>query len=131
MARRTHRPAYEYRLIVTPHYDQVRQRAVTRVVLETALRFASFAYEISVEERREGSLFRYRVLGLKAPGVALPASGSARYQRDYDGLEGTVTFAVVGLDGRERRCSVAVGPEGVRQVAAPTGTGLALVTATP
>lgn len=127
MARRPQRPAYEYRLTVAPHYDEVRQRTVTRVVLETALSFASFSYEISVDERREGSSFRYRVLGLNAPGVGLPGSGRARFQRDYEGLAGTCTFAVVGLDGEERRCAVAIDQAGVREVSAPTGRGLALV----
>ncbi len=128
MARRPPRPASEYRLIVTPHYDEVRQRTVTRVRLETAQAFASFAYEISVDERREGTSFRYRVLGLNAPGVGLAGAGSARYQRDYEELNGTYTFAVIGLDGMEHRCAVAIDEKGVRQVSLPTGTGLALVT---
>jgi hypothetical protein len=129
MARRPQRQAYEYRLIVAPYDDVVRQRTVTRVTLETAQSFASFAYDISVEESREGTSFRYRVLGLLAPGVGLPGSGSARFQRDYEGLSGVYTFAVVGLDGKERRCSVAIDAAGVRQMSAPT-EGLALSTVT-
>jgi hypothetical protein len=128
MARRPQRPAFEYRLIVTPHYDDVRQRTVTRVILETSQRFASFRYEISVDEHRDGDAFRYRILGLNAPGMGFPSAGSARFLRDYEGLEGTFTFAVVGLDGKEHRCAVAIDAHGVRQVSAPTGTGLALVT---
>lgn len=128
MAHRPRRPPFEYRLTITPHYDKVRQRPVTRVALETAQMFASFAYEISVEETREGTSFRYRILGLNAPGIALPSPGPARYQRDYEGLEGTYTFSVVGLDGVERRCTVAIDSRSVRQVSGPTGTGLALAT---
>jgi hypothetical protein len=128
MARRPPQPESQFRLSITPHYDPVRQRSVTRVVLETAQRFASFAYEISVEERREDASFVYRVLGLNAPGVGLPGGGTARFLRDYEGLEGTYSFAVVGLDGVERRCSVAIDAHGVRRVSGPTGTGLSLVT---
>jgi hypothetical protein len=128
MARRPARPASEYRLIVTPHYDAIRQRTVTRVRLETTQTFASFAYEISVDEHREGTLFRYRILGLNAPGVGLPHAGSAHFQRDYEGLNGTYTFSVIGLDRAEHRCTVAIDALGVREVAAPTGTGLTLIT---
>jgi len=128
MARRPPRPASEFRLTIAPHYDALRQRTLTRVILETAQTFANFAYEISVEERREGTSFRYRVLGLNAPGVGLPKSGSARFQRDYEGLDGTYAFAVTGLDGEEHRCTVAIGADGVRQLTGPTGTGLILVT---
>jgi hypothetical protein len=128
MARRPQRPAFEYRLIVTPHYDDVRQRTVTRVILETAQKFASFTYEISVDEHREGNAFSYRVLGLNAPGTGFPGAGSARFLHDYEGLEGTFTFTVVGLDRKEHRCALAIDAHGVRQVSAPTGTGLALFT---
>jgi hypothetical protein len=128
MARRPARPASEYRLIVTPHYDAIRQRTVTRVRLETTQTFASFAYEISVDEHREGASFRYRILGLNAPGVGLPHTGSAHFQRDYEGLSGTYTFSVIGLDRAEHRCTVAINALGVREVAAPTGTGLTLIT---
>jgi hypothetical protein len=128
MARRPARPASEYRLIVTPHYDEIRQRTVTRVRLETSQNFASFAYEISVDEQREGTSFRYRILGLNAPGVGLPHTGSAHFQRDYEGLDGTYTFSVIGLDRAEHRCTVAVDARGVREVAAPTGTALTLIT---
>jgi hypothetical protein len=128
MARRPARPASEYRLIVTPHYDEIRQRTVTRVRLETAQTFASFAYEISVDEQREGTSFRYRILGLNAPGVGLPHTGSAHFQRDYEGLNGTYTFSVIGLDRAEHRCTVAIDAHGVQEVVAPTGTALTLIT---
>jgi len=130
MARRPARPASEYRLIVAPHYDEVRQRTVTRVRLETTQTFASFAYEMSVDEHREGTSFRYRVLGLNAPGVGLPHTGRAHFQRDYEGLDGTYTLTVVGLDRTEHRCTVAIDARGVRQIAAPAGTGLTLITDT-
>lgn len=128
MARRPARPASEYRLIVTPQYDAIRQRTVTRVRLETTQTFASFAYEISVDEHREGTSFRYRILGLNAPGVGLPHTGSAHFQRDYEGLNGTYTFSVIGLDRAEHRCTVAIDALGVREVAAPAGRGLTLIT---
>jgi hypothetical protein len=128
MARRPPRQAPDFRLTISPHYDAIRQRTVTRVLLETAQTFASFPYEISVDERREGTSFGYRVLGLNAPGVGLPGTGSARFQRDYEGLEGTYSFAVVGLDGQERRCTVAIDAGGVRKLSGPTGKGLTLVT---
>jgi hypothetical protein len=128
MPRRPPRPASEFRLTIAPHYDQVRQRTVTRVVLETAQTFASFAYDIAVDESRSGNAFRYRVLGLKAPSVGLPGSGTARFQRDYEGMEGTFSFTVVGLNGEERVCTVAVDAAGVRRITGPAGSGLSLVT---
>ena len=130
MASRHPRHAPEFRLTVVPHFDTVRHRTVTRVVLETTQTFASFTYGISVEELREGSSITYRVLGLKAPGLALPSSGTARFQKDYEGLTGEHTFTVVGLDGAERRCTVAIDADGVREVSAPTRRGLILITGT-
>jgi hypothetical protein len=128
MARRSPRPPSEFRLTIAPHYDPVRQRTVTRVVLETAQTFASFAYEISVNELRDGNSIRYHVLGLNAPAVGIAGSGKARYLRDYEGMKGTFSFAVVGLDGLERACTVEIDAAGVHVLSGPRGAGLTLDT---
>ncbi len=92
-------PEFEYRLILGTHVDELRQIPMTRVIIETTKLFASFRYELSVEERIVGKEFHYAILGLKAPRLDLPTSGTGQFIRDYQQLKGKHTFVVTHLDG--------------------------------
>ena len=128
MARRATPRALDFRLLVTPHVHETRQVPTTLVVLETSQPFASFTYELSVEEHREKGILRYRVLGLKAPQMSLPRPGPARFVREYEDLRGTVTFHVEGLDGEIMSCTVALARGRAHVIAPPKSRRLTVIT---
>lgn len=101
MAKPQPKPEFEYRLILAHHFSEQRQANTILVTLETTKRFASFRYELSVEERLLEKEIRYTILGLKAPQLDLPASGTATFVREYDHLKGKHNITVQGLDGTE------------------------------
>ena len=76
------------------------------MTIETTKLFASFRYELSVREEIHGKQLRFTILGLKAPQLSLPASGSAQFVREYDELKGKQDFVVMNLDGAVNEFSV-------------------------
>jgi hypothetical protein len=109
----------EYRLLIAPHLAERTQQYVTRVILETTKAFASFRYELSVEEQIEEDSLRFTIVGFKAPGLSLPAAGPARFQKTYENLKGTFTLTVEGIDGRSNSFTVNIAPKKVELVKAP------------
>lgn len=91
----------EYRLIITSHYNERKQVPTTLVTIETTKAFASFRYELSVKETVKGKRLHYKILGLKAPQLDLPSSGSAQFVREYEAFKGTYDIVVESLDGTE------------------------------
>lgn len=88
----------EYRLSVGPTVDERTGAAKTLFVLETVRQFSAFRYEISVRDEVADREVRFAILGLKTPGLSLPASGPAEFRRAY-ALEGEYAVSVRGLDG--------------------------------
>jgi hypothetical protein len=117
----------EYRLLVTSRFHEREQRHKTRVLLETTKAFASFQYELSVQATREDRTLRYRILGLSAPSLSLPASGPARFEREYDDLQGTFDVVIEGLDGSANTFTFDVAPGAVRIVHQPKEAFVELV----
>ncbi len=128
MAKHTRVRQTDYRLLMTPHINDRTYRQTTLVVLETAQSFASFRYELSVEETLEGKALTYRILGLRAPSLTLPAAGHAGFTREYENLKGTYTVSVIGLDGTPAQCSVKIAPGKVEIVKPPAGHSLKVIT---
>jgi len=128
MARRRRTTATEYRLLVTPGWNDRLQVPTTVVVLETVQTFASFRYALSVKEERGERSLLYRITGLKAPDLSLPGTGEAQYTREYEDLIGTIEITVQGLDGERTTCTLRITPERVHVLRAPRGTHLAVLT---
>ena len=110
----------EYRLLVSRQLNERLQAPTLRIILETGQLFASFRYELSVEEHRERNKLRFRILGLRAPQISLPGAGHARFMKEYDDLTGRCTITVVGLDGTETTCAVHVDPNTIRVASRPS-----------
>ncbi|MFN0158143.1 MAG: hypothetical protein ACKVRP_08755 [Bacteroidota bacterium] len=119
MAKERKRPDLEYRLLITPSFDERRQLPTTLFLLHTVQYFAAFQYEISVQEKVDGKSVYYKVLGLKAPQLNLPAAGHARYMREYDNLRGNYDVTVEGLDERKNTFTVKIAKEKVHIVNSP------------
>ena len=81
-------PEFEYRMLLQSTFNDLRQVPTTTVTIETTKQFASFRYELSVEEAISQKTLRYTILGLKAPRLSLPATGPAQFSREYDRLRG-------------------------------------------
>ena len=90
----------EYRLKVFPLFNEREHRYKTKFVLETTQSFASFVYDLSVNENIDGNTIHWKVQGLKPPPLSIPASGHARFEREYDALHGTYAFTIESIDGR-------------------------------
>jgi hypothetical protein len=99
---------HEYRFFISPHLNERLQQQTTLITIETTKLFASFRYELSVNEEQKGKTLRYNILGLKAPQLDLPSSGSARFVREYEQLKGTYHIEVVSLDGTVNSCDVSI-----------------------
>jgi hypothetical protein len=109
----------EFRLLITSRFHEREQRHKTRILLETTKVFASFQYELSVQSTREDRTLRYKILGLSAPSLSLPASGPARFEREYDDLHGTTDIVIERLDGSTNTFSVDIAPGTVRVLHQP------------
>lgn len=124
----TEKEVVQYRLLITPHLAERTQTIVTRVVLETTKTFATFRYELSVREKIATDAIRLAVLGFKTPQLTLPASGPARFQKDYDALSGTYTLVVEGIDGRENSFSIRISSAKVEVLKMPRKSFVQIVT---
>jgi hypothetical protein len=118
----------EYRLLVTPHTNERTLKPTTMFILETAQRFASFRYELSVKEVVTERSISFTILGLKAPGLNLPSAGRASYSREFESLKGAYDITVVGLDGQASVCKIHVAPGRVDIVKEPPAKGLRVTT---
>jgi hypothetical protein len=115
-----HKPqGYEYRLRVLLRFDEREQVTKTHIRLETAASFASFRYELSIQETRSPHGVKFKILGLKAPQLSLPSSGPATVTREYADLRGMTDIIVEGLDDREATFTVDIAPDRVRLVRKP------------
>ncbi|MBP1649541.1 MAG: hypothetical protein H6Q30_2986 [Bacteroidetes bacterium] len=128
MARQDHRDTSEYRLLITPQFNERGQRYTTLFVLETVKSFASFRYDLSVEETLDRKTIKYKILGLKTPQLSLPATGHAQFMREYDDLKGTYEVVIEGLDGKVSTFSVRIAPQQVRLMNAPSQSFISICT---
>jgi hypothetical protein len=110
----------EYRLLITPQFNEREQKYKTLFLLETTQLFSSFKYDLSVSEEIKGKFLHYRILGLKPPLLSLPSSGRAQYTREFGDLRGTYEVKVAGLDGSTSSFAVRIVPERVTLIKKPS-----------
>jgi hypothetical protein len=120
----------EYRLLLTPTLDERTQTVVTLVVLETSKAFASYRYELSVEEHFEGKSLTLSILGFRTPKLSLPAYGPAQFERQYPVWRGTYAVTIKGIDGRTNVFSVRVGPKRIELLKSPRQPFVEFITET-
>ena len=96
------KPVYpiEYRLLVTPRYNEREEQYVTLIGLRTMNEFSSFRYEIIVESELIGTTLRLDIRGLRAPQVSIPGSGPAVFKKEFPNLFGLCTI-IVEKPGKE------------------------------
>ncbi|HEX9006591.1 MAG TPA: hypothetical protein VF889_04820 [Bacteroidota bacterium] len=128
MAHRETHAGPEYRLLIAPRFNELGQKHTTIVELETVKTFASFQYELSVRETITNRSVHLKVLGLRTPHLSLPATGHARFTREFDDLKGVYNVTVEGLDGRTNTFQVRITQSQVKVLDAPASPFIELVT---
>jgi hypothetical protein len=109
----------EYRLLIAPRFNDLGQKFTTIVQLETVKTFASFQYELSVRETLTKGSIHLKVLGLRTPQLSLPATGHARFMKEFQDLKGTYSVTVEGLDGKANTFQVRIAQTQVKVLASP------------
>ncbi|MCX6137342.1 MAG: hypothetical protein NTV54_07610 [Ignavibacteriales bacterium] len=93
--------AIEYRLMVQPVLDDAARKRGVVFLLETIKQFGNFNYEIVVDEVFDGKTLLWTLHGLKAPELAMPASGAAQFRKVHYDLPGRFHFVLRKSDGSE------------------------------
>jgi hypothetical protein len=91
----------EYRLFIRSVLDEMEKKSGLRFCLETVKQFGSFNYEIVVNESHVGKTLIWTLHGLRAPELAMPAFGSAQFQKTYFDFNGRHRFILRKSDGTE------------------------------
>jgi hypothetical protein len=120
----------EYRLLVVPAFDETLQKHGTLFLVETVKQFTNFNYQILIEESFKKRTVTWKIHGLSAPAMSMPAVGGARFDKIYFDLIGTVHFTIIKKDGETNTITVKVGPTGVKVVEVPEHAFLSVYTAT-
>jgi hypothetical protein len=100
----------EYRLYVTRRSGMPPGKHIVVFRLETVRTFANFRYDLSVRTEVTPHAVAFSVLGLQPPLLSLPASGPASFEYECEGLEGSFTVTIQGLDGRINTCQLRLSP---------------------
>ena len=109
----------EYRLLVVPAFDETLQRHGTLFLVETVKQFTNFNYQILIEDVLKRHAVTWKIHGLSAPAMSMPAVGGARFEKIYFDLSGIVHFTLIKKDGQENTVTVKVSPTGVKLVEMP------------
>ena len=118
--KRVHRPlSLDYRLRVSPLFNEREHKYKTKFILETTQSFASFVYDLSVKEQIDGNTIHWKVQGLKPPQLSIPASGHARFEREYDVLNGTYVVTIESIDGRSNTFTLRCAKNKIQLLHAP------------
>ncbi len=91
----------EYRLLITPRFDERQKKIFTHVEMQTVTEFTNFLYEIIVEDSVDDRVINLNIHGLRAPKTSFPGIGPATFKKDFENLEGGYTVVVTKL-GREK-----------------------------
>jgi hypothetical protein len=109
----------DYRLLVSRHLAERTQKQLMQIVLETTKVFATFQYELSVDERLEGKTLHLIIRGFLTPHLNLPSAGPARFVREYEDWKGTYQIVIQGIDGRTNEFTIRASPKKIEVVKAP------------
>jgi hypothetical protein len=71
----------------------------------------------------------YAILGLKAPHLSLPASGSARFVREYENLKGKYEIVVERLDRTTNAFTVNITQKQIKILKSPKTPFIELIVA--
>jgi hypothetical protein len=120
----------EYRLLIVPAFDETLQKHGTLFLVETVKQFINFNYQILIEESSLKRTITWRIHGLSAPAMSMPAVGGAKYDKIYFDMSGTVHFTLIKKDGQENASTIKILPAGVKIVQLPEHPFMTVYTST-
>jgi hypothetical protein len=91
--------AFEYLLIVSQKYDELKKKQFNIFHLQTVQEFTNFRYELVVEEKIKPHEIKYKIVGIDTPHLLIPGGGHAFYEKSYPQLSGEYKIEIVNLDG--------------------------------
>ncbi len=103
----------EYVLVMTPRYNERKNRTVIYIALRTVKEFRHFRYDIVVEHSLEGRRLRFDIQGLRAPELTFAGVGPAIFETEYDNLSGKYEVVVTKLRKEVNRFHVNISPGSV------------------
>jgi hypothetical protein len=118
----------EYRLLITPKYDDREKKSVTFVALRTVNEFKNFLYEIVVHPEVSERTLRFNIQGLRAPQLTLPGTGPARWSHEFNDLHGAYTVIVSKIERDENIFNVRIAKDKVVVEKSPKTRFVDLVT---
>jgi len=89
---------FEYLLIVSQKYDEVKEKKFSIFRLQTVQEFTNFRYELLVKEEIIPGGIKYKIVGLNTPQLLIPGGGYAFYEKSYPQLSGEYKIEIVNLD---------------------------------
>lgn len=104
---------YEYLLLMTPQYNELKKRIVTRVAVRTVKEFSNFRYRLLADTRVDGQTLRIDIRGLEAPELTVPDVGPAVFETEFDNLNGVYDVIVQKLHKEENVFRVNVSSQNV------------------
>ncbi|MBS1902619.1 MAG: hypothetical protein JSS75_02840 [Bacteroidetes bacterium] len=105
----------EYRCIIGKDFDEIMGQEYTTFSFETAKEFSSFRYEIAVRYKLEGSTIVFRVLGMTATRMMMPAFGTAQSVLKVPQLQpGKYTVTFVKSDSNASEFFLEVTKKGIQ-----------------
>lgn len=109
----------EYRLLITPLYDELTKKSFTIVRLRTAKQFSNFRYQIVVRDEVAEHSLRLGIEGLRAPQPSLPGAGAAEFTKEYPDLKLVKEVIVTKLGGEENVFFVDISHKDVKVLKSP------------
>jgi hypothetical protein len=103
----------EYLLLITPWYNELKKRTVTRVSVRTVKEFTNFRYRLIVDARVHEHTLYIDIRGLEAPALTLPDMGPATFEAEFDDLAGTYDVVVKKLSKEENTFRVNISTQRV------------------
>lgn len=91
----------EYRLLVTPEYDELQQRQLLLVCIRTIKEFSSFRYELAVTDTLDGATLKLNIVGLRAPKTNIPRIGFAMFEKLYEQPASIKKIVILKMDKKE------------------------------
>jgi hypothetical protein len=118
----------EYRLLITPRFDERQKKTFTFVEMHTVTEFTNFLYEIIVEDSVENDNLHLKIHGLRAPKMSFPGTGPATFKKDFSNLTGRYTITITKLDRDENVFVVNISEQEVTLERSPKDKFIEIVT---
>jgi hypothetical protein len=107
---------FEYLLIVSQKYDELKKKQFSLFRLQTVQEFTNFRYELVVEEEIRPGEIKYKIVGIDTPQLLIPGGGNAFHEKSYTQLSGEYKIEIVNLDGISNIFTIKISKDKIKLV---------------